>query len=326
VVTTITERKPLSIFMTGGDTPLGLAVIKHLIAAGHQVAAQTQGADNSGIIRALGALPVYADESRVGEVKGIVSMRKVDVVMNLETQASNHPPFVGANWEAENLVEDAEALVNGAAQGGAKFYVHTSYAFVYGDHHGAWVDETTPPTPGDNTLLKEALRAEKKALSGVIPACVLRLGYLYGEDSAPFEGLVDSVRGARPVVSGEGVANWVHISDAAEAIRRAVEAQIAGGIYNIVDGTPATSASFIRNLAGALGVTPPNNPPKFLNGFLTSKTQTDLMALSARVRNSRAIEELGWTPRFNSHQEGIEDVLLSWRAEQAQTSAIVVAE
>jgi nucleoside-diphosphate-sugar epimerase len=322
----MTERTSLSIFLTGGSTPLGLAVIKHLIAAGHQVAAHTSGADQSHVIREMGALPVYADLLRRGELKSIIALRKADVVINLATQAANHIPFYRANWQTSELYAMTEALYEAAAEAGAKFFVHTSFAFVYGDQHGESVDETTMPQPGDNELLRAALRAEKKALSGSIPACVLRLGYVYGAESNELRSLFETLRGARPVVSGKGYANWIHADDAAEAIRRAAEAQTAGGIYNIVDGTPATSETFLNSFAESIGLNTPETPPKFLNNFLLPQAQSDLMALSARARNRRAMEDLGWTPRFNSHREGIDDILLTWRAREVPATAIVTTE
>lgn len=322
----ITERKPLSIFITGGSTPLGLRVIRTLIAAGHQVAALTSGAEHSTEVRDLGALPVYADITRIGELKGIIAMRKVEVVINLAPQVANHIPFFKADWHADTLLTDTQTLLHAAAEAGAKFFLHTSYAFVYGDHDGAWVDETSRPEPGENQLLKTALRAEKAALSGAIPGCVLRLGYLYGADSQDLHKLMDTLRGGRMLVGGSGYTNWINADDAAEAIRRAAETQVAGGIYNIVDGTPASADTFLNNFSSAIGLGAPGSPPRFLNNFFLPRAQVDLMALSARVKNSRAVEDFGWSPRFNSHQAGIEDILLTWRAAEIRSTAVVVSE
>jgi nucleoside-diphosphate-sugar epimerase len=322
----LTERKLLSIFITGGSSPLGLAVIRALVAAGHQVAAHTSGAKQSTVIRDLGGLPVYADLARLGELKSIIAARKCEVVINLATQVANHIPFARADWMADSLVTNTETLLTAAAEAGAKFYVHTSYAFVYGDHHGAWVDETSRPEPGEHELLKAALRAEKKAISGAIPGCVLRLGYVYGADSNVLQGLVETLRAGRPVVAGEGYANWINADDAAEAIRRAAEAQIAGGIYNIVDGTPASPMTFLNNFGAAMGLSSISRAPKFLAGLFAPKTQNDLMTLSARAKNGRAVEELGWYPRFNSHQAGLDDVMLTWRAREQRPAPVMSAE
>ncbi|MBC8171390.1 MAG: NAD-dependent epimerase/dehydratase family protein, partial [Anaerolineae bacterium] len=266
----LTERQPLSIFLTGAASPLGQVLTRKLIAAGHQVVGLTPTATLGALIRANGALPVYADPARAAELKNAMTLRKTDVVIHIASQTANHVPARQVVWdsEAQSMVRDTEVLTEAAAGAGVKFFVHTSYAFVYGDHHGAWVDETTRPEPHDHALLKAALTAEKKALNAAVPGCVLRLGYLYGAEVDGLHDLVNTLRAGRSAGSDAGYASWVSLVDAAEALRRAAEAQIAGGIYNIVDDTPASSADFLKHFAGALGLQLPDGLPKFLTQFL----------------------------------------------------------
>ncbi|MBC8100179.1 MAG: NAD(P)H-binding protein [Armatimonadetes bacterium] len=311
---TLIERTPLSLLLTAADSPFGLLLTQRLVAAGHQVAGLTATTDGAAHVRAQGGLPVYADAIRQGELKSLIAMRKVEVVINLSAQAHNHIPLRNAAWDTDALEDTASALIAAASESGAKFYLHTSFAFVYGDHHGAWVDETTRPTPGDQPLLRAALRAEMQARAASIPSCILRLGFLYGTQSPELHALYDALRLNRPMLAGAGIANWVQMEDAAEAIRRAAEARIADGIYNIVDSAPASSAAFLTTFAAGLGLRPPMSIPAFAGRAVLSQHQLDLMKQSVKVRNARAIEELGWTPRFASHVAGLEDTFLSWRA------------
>jgi nucleoside-diphosphate-sugar epimerase len=315
----LTERKALSIFLTGATSPLGQVVTRKLTAAGHQVTGVAEDATRAALLRNNGGLPIYADVSRVGELKNAITFRKAEIVINLGSQFPNHIPFMKSAWDSEGevLLKNTEALVTAAAAAGATFYLHTSYAFVYGDRHGAWVDETSRPEPGDQPFLKAALHAEKKALSAAIPACVLRLGYLYGAEVTELHELTDTLLGARLPATSEGYANWIDLGDAAEAIRRAAEARIAGGIYNIVDSAPASSHDFLKHFATALGLQSGTGMPAFLERFLPAAPQIGLPGISVRAKNARAIADLGWTPRFNDHIAGIEDTLLSWRAAEA---------
>lgn len=315
--TAITERTPLRIFLTGATTPLGQAITRALTAAGHKVVGVTSSTQGGGVVRELGGLPVYVDTSRASELESNIRMAKADVVINAAPQAPNQPPISSVEWNADSLVGNTAALAKAAASAGVKYLVHTSYAFVAGDTGGATVDETTKPNTGDNALLKATRRAENAALNGGVPACVLRMGFLYGPESESLTTLSDALRQGRPIVAGAGLANWVHTADAAEAVRRVVEAQPNGEIFNIVDGHPASAADFVAAFAAALGIEAPGNPPTFARRLLISQTQSDLMALSTQVSAAKAAEKLGWTAQYKGIRAGLDQTLMMWRAASA---------
>lgn len=315
--TALTQTTPLRIFVTGATTPLGQVVTRRFSAAGHHVYGVAERSAGATLVRKNGGLPLFVDPSRAAELESNLRMSKAEVVIHLAPQAANHVPFRNADWDAENLAAHAAALSKAAAAAGVKFLVHTSYAFVVGEQGGAWTDETTAPKTSDNPLLKATARAEKAVLNGQVPACVLRLGYLYGAESEELSEVAATLRLGRPLVTGEGLLNWVHLEDAAEAIRRAAEGQPAGEIFNVVDGSPVSSAQFLTDFAKALGIQPPGNPPKFAQRLLLSSTQSELMALSAQCKAAKIGEALGWTPLYPNHVPGIEQTLLSWRAASA---------
>jgi nucleoside-diphosphate-sugar epimerase len=311
----LTERSTLKIFLTGATSPMGGVLTRHLTGAGHEVTGLAEGFSTRHIVMENGGHAVYGDLLHAGELKNIIKHGEIDVVIHLQTQFPNHIPLRDADWQADQLEASTKAITEAAAAGGAKFYVHTSYAFVYGDHHGNWVDETTSPhLEEEDTLLRAALRAERIALNAALPSCVLRLGYLYGPASNSLRKLVDTLRISRPVVGGTGLINFVHMDDAAEAIRRAAEIRKDGAILNITDGSPITSKAFLDALVSAVGISAPASVPGFMQRFVASRQQQALMGLSAKVRNARAQDELGWSPRFDQVSKGLEDTMLSWRA------------
>lgn len=315
--TAITERTPLRIFLTGATTPLGQALLTTLTAAGHKVIGVVPTAQGAGLVRGLGGLPAYVDISRASELESNIRMAKADVVINAASQAPNQPPVQTVEWNADSLPGNSAALAKAAASAGAKFLIHTSYAFVAGDTGGATVDETAKPNTGDNALLKATRKAENAALNGGVPACVLRMGFLYGPQSDSLTTLSDAIRQGRPVVAGDGLANWVHLADAAEAVRRAVEAQPGGEIFNIVDGHPASAADFVAAFAAALGLETSGGLPGFARRLMISQTQLDLMALSTQVSAAKAFEKLGWAAQYNTLSAGLEQTLMTWRAASA---------
>ena len=113
------------------------------------------------------------------------------------------------------------------------------------------------------------------------------------------------------------VGHYLYDDDAAEAIRRAVEAQPAGQIINVTDGHPVTGTDFLAALASTMGVRAPGVLPGFLNGLMSGSPLKDLFGLSSRVSIAKAQQVLGWSPRYTL-DAGLSDTFLSIRAEAAQ--------
>lgn len=313
--TALTERKALNIVVTGATRGPGLEVVAVLARAGHTVSAIADTAANADKVRAIGGRPVYADETRSGEIASLVKLAKADVLVDLARQDLNQTLKNGA-WDADDLIARAKAAAQGAKDGGAKFIVGTSYAFVYGDTHGHVVDETAKPHTDGHPLLKAILKAEKAILNSGVPACILRLGYVYGPHMTQIQDASRTMLQGRPLPSGTGLANYVYAADAAEAIRRAAEAAPAGEIFNVTDGHPVTSAQFLDALAESLGISAPGKYPSFLNGFMAGSPLNHLFGLSAKINSGKAQAALGWTPQY-SLAAGLSDTSLTWRAETA---------
>ena len=135
--------------------------------------------------------------------------------------------------------------------------VYLSTVGVYGDHGGAWVDETTPPQPasarGRERLAAEQAWQEFGARRG-IPVAILRLAGIYGPGR---NALVQIARGeARRIVKPGQVFNRIHVADIAQAIDAAF-ARAASGIFNVADDEPTPPGDPIAFAAQLLGVAPP---------------------------------------------------------------------
>ncbi|MBK9124686.1 MAG: NAD(P)-dependent oxidoreductase [Chloroflexi bacterium] len=310
--TALTERKALSIVVIGATRGPGLAVVKALVEAGHHVSGSTNTHADAAQLRALGALPVYVDELRGSELASVVRMAKADVMVDLGRQDLNQS-LRPVQWDADELIARAKATVQAAKDGGAKFIVAASYAFVYGAADGHEVTEDTRPETSGHPLLKAIVKAEKAVLNGGVPACVLRLGYLYGPHMAQLKDISSAMRQGRPIATGEGVVNYVYVEDAAEAVRRACEAQPAGELFNVTDGHPMTSAEFLDVFAQETGMQTPSRLPKLLNMVLAGRSHNEQLSFSARVSSAKAAEKLGWKPGYSLHA-GLADTLLWWRA------------
>lgn len=200
------------------------------------------------------------------------------------------------------LARYANALRNGTQR---KTIVYLSTIGVYGDHAGAWVDETTPANP-TSPRSRERLQAELQwqdfGCETGIAVAIFRLPGIYGPGR---NALINVARGeAKRIVKPGQVFNRIHVRDIAQAID-AAHARRANGIFNVCDDEPAPAQDPITFAAELLGTAP---PPEIV--FDDIKTTMSPMALSfyaesKRVRNKRMKDELEITLAYPSYREGL---------------------
>jgi len=184
--------------------------------------------------------------------------------------------------------------------------VYLSSLGVYGDHGGAWVDETTPTIP-PHTRGAARVDAERgwQALGRKrgVPVAILRLGGIYGPGQNAFTRLLAG-RAHRIAKPGH-VTNRIHVTDIAQAIEAAF-AKTADGIFNVNDDEPAPPGDQITFAAKLLSVEPPRElsmeeatrtlPPfvmSFYQGF-------------ARAKNDKLKNVLGVTLRYPNYRVGLQ--------------------
>jgi nucleoside-diphosphate-sugar epimerase len=183
--------------------------------------------------------------------------------------------------------------------------VYLSTVGVSGDLGGAWVDESTAPTPITERSA-ERLAAEQawSALgrrAGKSMA-ILRLSGIYGPGRNALIQVAHS--SARRIVKPGQVFNRVHVTDIAAAIRASF-ARRADGVFNVTDDAPTPPGEPIAFAAELLGVPP---PPEVAFAH-AARTMTP-MALSfygesKRVRNEKMKRALGVVLRYPTYREGL---------------------
>jgi 2-alkyl-3-oxoalkanoate reductase len=143
-------------------------------------------------------------------------------------------------------------------------------------------------------------------LSGMA-GVVLRYGSFYGPGTSLSLGgdIVEAVRRRRfPIVgNGAGVWSFIHIDDAAQATRLAIQGGPAG-VYNIADDEPAEVAVWLPELARAIGAPSPYRIPAWLGRLVIGEAGVSLMTRTRGAANGKAKRLLGWKPAYPSWRDG----------------------
>jgi nucleoside-diphosphate-sugar epimerase len=170
---------------------------------------------------------------------------------------------------------------------------------VYGDHGGAWVDETSEcrPVSRRSTL---RLQAEQEWLelgqeTGT-PVAVLRLAGIYGPGRNAFVNLAEGT--ARRLVKPNQVFNRIHVADIAGALWHLAGLN-RGGVFNVTDDMPAPPQDVVAYAAGLMGIEPPPETP-FESAELSPMARS-FYGENKRVSNA-ALKQAGYTFRFPNYK------------------------
>ena len=145
---------------------------------------------------------------------------------------------------------------------------------------------------------------------------VLRCGGFYAADAGHTRMLEEGLaRRAIPIV-GRGEAVWaaLHADDAAAAFVAAAKAG-RSGLWHVVDDQPAPVADLLNGLARRIGAPPPRRVPAWLARLLAGEEVVRRFTTSTRTSNARFRRDVGWSPRFPTFGEGLDQVVAAWQAE-----------
>jgi len=212
-----------------------------------------------------------------------------------------------------------------AASPGLRWVGYLSTTGVYGDRAGAWVDETTPPAPGQPRT-RQRLAAERAwaVLAGRCAVEIFRVGGIYGPGRSAFDVL--RAGRARRIVRPGQYFGRIHRDDIARAVLAALRQERPVGlrVLNLVDDEPAENAAVIEEAARLLGVAPPAAVPFEIAAPRMSEMALSFWAENRRVSSARTQAELGLKWQYPTYREGLRAILAEERADGAREQGEIV--
>jgi nucleoside-diphosphate-sugar epimerase len=234
------------------------------------------------------------------------------VHINLCGQQANTLLHDGHAWKdfPRSMVSATRRALRSVQAAEASLFVQASFAFVRAVEQGAQLAEPL------RSCVEAILECEALVLAGPRPACVVRLGYLYGPDSADLHAYRTAFRLGRPYWSGETDALQYHVHqwDATAALLAAARAGKPGRTYYATDGHPTSFEQFMDAFAHRVGRSRPLHLP--LSSRLLARAiirqehmQQTALAMPPQAPTPRVP---GWRPGFADYRDGLDQVIAAW--------------
>ncbi|MBL6078570.1 SDR family NAD(P)-dependent oxidoreductase [Belnapia sp. T18] len=223
--------------------------------------------------------------------------------------SATHLLVTAAPGEAGDPVLAAHAAALAAAPA-LRWIGYLSTTGVYGDRAGGWVDEATPPAPGQDRS-RRRLEAEDawRAAAGRRALDIFRVGGIYG----PGRSAIEEVRAgtARRTLKPGHAFSRIHRDDIALAVAAALRQSPAPGvrILHLVDDEPAESALVTEEAARLLGIPPPPAVPYEDAARSMSPMGRSFWTENRRVANAQTKAVLGIAWRYPTYREGLAAIL-----------------
>lgn len=275
---------PMSTLLSLGHGYSAQALARRLIPQGWQVIGTTRSAAKAEAMRADGVQPLLLP----GDL-GPALAKATHILASAAPDAGGDP-----------FLRDVPDL----AQSRATWVGYLSTTGVYGDHQGAWVDETTPLTPVSDRGRQRVL-AESQWLATGLPVHIFRLAGIYGPGRGPFEKVRDGT--ARRILKPGQFFSRIHVDDIAQVLEASIHRPNPGAAYNVCDDNPAPPEDVLSHAARLLGL--PDPPAIPFDQAEMSPMARSFYGESKRTRNDRIKTELGVTLLYPDYPAGLTALL-----------------
>lgn len=293
----------MKVFIAGATGAIGRPLLAELRLRGHEVAGLSRSDANDRTIRERGGTPVRADLFDAAPLSR--AMRGCDAVVRVATRIPGNGHERDA-WKENDRIrrEGTRALLEAAREAGVERYLQESVVWLARPDDGSPFDERSPARP--DAITQSVLDAETMAARAPLASATLRLGWLYGPDTANMRAFAALLRARRSPILGDGSAklSFLHVDDAASAFADALERRVTG-VHHVVDDEPAGMGDFFDELARVLGVPRPLRFPRRVEARGTDGYVARLLTTPMVTSHAAFTRASGWKPRHPTYREGL---------------------
>ena len=261
------------------------ALSARLLAQGWQVIGTTRDPSRTAALRQTGVEPLLLPADLAP------ALARASHILASAAPEDGGDPFLGLAGHAIRAARPA-------------WVAYLSTTAVYGDHHGAWVDEDTPVNPQSARAVQRVL-AERQWLATGLPVQIFRLAGIYGPGRGPFQKVRDGT--ARRILKPGQVFSRIHVDDIAAVLLASIAHPDPGRIYNTCDNDPAPPEDVLSHAARLLHLPDPPGIP-FDRAEMTPMARS-FYTENKRVRNDRIKTELGVRLAYPTYREGLAALL-----------------
>jgi 2-alkyl-3-oxoalkanoate reductase len=310
----------MKVFIAGASGVLGRRLVRQFVAGGHSVTGLVRTPKAESAVREAGGEPRHADlfdaDSLARAAEGC------DTVIHAATAIPAKQKTTPADWAMNDRIrrKGTRCLTEAAAKIGAKTYLQQSITWVARPKNESPFDENSPTVPEpsiQSAIDAESIAREAESAEG-FTVSILRGGYFYDSESAHMRMLADALRKRQMPIIGSGEAEWamIHTDDAASAYVVAAE-KPRSGVWHIVDNELVQVRTFLKEFAARLGAPAPRRVPVWLARWLAGEKAVEYFTRSTRTTNARFRHDFGWTPRYPTYREGLDQIVAVGKSEIA---------
>lgn len=285
----------MRVFVTGGTGFVGSSLVPDLIRAGHDVLGLARSDASGRALTAAGA------EVLRGDLDDTDVLRKGAIVADAVIHAAFDLDL--SDWAKGGETDQRAIEALGAAVAGSERRLLIASGAFGIDARGLASESDGALGGGPRVTEAAALAASAKGAN----VAILRLGVVHGDGDRHFIPALIALARAKGIAAyvGDGAHRWpmVHVLDAVDGFRLALERATPGGCYHLIGEEGVTVRAIASVIAKKLGVplvalSSEEAPAHF--GPLAMFAAFDRPTASARTR-----EQLGWRPH---HRTLIEDL------------------
>lgn len=265
------------------------ALARLLVPRGWTLYGTTRKPEKCALLEAEGVIPILWPDGDLSEALNAAT----HILMSAAPGEEGDPVLARYGLE---IAEIAERL---------SWAGYLSTTGVYGDHQGAWVDETAALTPATRRGQMRVEAEREWAQIPGLPLHIFRLAGIYGPGRGPFAKVRNGT--ARRIIKPGQIFSRIHVEDIAQVLAASILRPNPGAAYNVCDNDPAPPQDVIGYAAELLGL--PLPPEVSFEEAEMGPMARSFYAESKKVDNSRIKEELGVDLLYPDYQTGLQALL-----------------